>query len=196
MKPYSVACDQNREPILEILRPLLKERRSVLEIGSGTGQHAVYFGAHMPWLQWTASDVPEHHAGIRCWIDEAALSNVNGPLAIDVESHDWGVEGVDAVFSANTAHIMAETAVTAMLQGVGRILGSGGLFVLYGPFRYRGRHTSESNLQFDDWLRRRDPDSGVRDFERLNELADQNGMTLLDDHAMPANNRTLVWRVD
>ncbi len=193
-KPYSEACDQNREPILAVIAPLFADRAAVLEIGSGTGQHAVFFAARLPQLRWHASDLAEHHPGIRLWLEEAGLANLSGPIALDVLDADWQVPEVDAVFSANTAHIMSAGAVAAMFAGVGRTLPAGGLFVLYGPFNYDRSYTSESNARFDAWLKARDPASGIRDFEDLDALAAANGMRLLRDFGMPANNRTLCWR--
>jgi cyclopropane fatty-acyl-phospholipid synthase-like methyltransferase len=194
MKPYAEACEQNKEPILALLREVLADARTVLEIGSGTGQHAVHFGRALPHLTWITSDLPAHHAGIRAWVEEAGLPNVLAPLALDVAQQPWPVPPVDAVFSANTAHIMAWPQVERLFAGVGRVLVPGGVFCLYGPFSYGGRHTAESNARFDRWLRLRDAASGVRDFEALDRLATAAGLALLHDQEMPVNNRTLVWR--
>lgn len=193
-KPYAESCEQNRAPIFEVLRPLLADRRAVLEIGSGTGQHAVYFGAELPHLTWYTSDRAENFPGIRLWIDEAALPNVRTPLVLDVAQAAWPTLTIDAVFSANTTHIMHWPEVQALFAGVGRILPAGGLFVLYGPFNYDQRFTSESNARFDAWLKARDPASGVRDAGDLTRLAAAAGMTLQHDYAMPANNRILCWQ--
>lgn len=193
-KPYAESCDQNRAPILSVIRPLLAPRRAVLEIGSGTGQHAVAFAAEMPHLVWYTSDRPENHAGIRLWLEEAGLTNVNSPLALDVMQQDWPVVDVDAVFTANTAHIMHWPAVQAMFAGVGRLLPPGGDFLIYGPFNYHRSYTSDSNAQFDQWLKARDPLSGIRDMEDLEEQAAQAGMELKQDYTMPANNRILHWQ--
>ena len=193
-KPCSEACLNNREPILRIIEPLLEDCATVLEIGSGTGQHAVHFAAHLPHLTWLTSDLPANHTGINAWLEEAGLANLPPPLALDVRSENWHVGPVDAIFSANSAHIMDEPAVAAMIEGVGRVLRAGGPLLLYGPFRYQGRHTSDSNREFDRWLRQRDPRMGVRDLDWLEVLARDAGLTLENDVAMPANNRTLVWR--
>ncbi|WP_293648849.1 DUF938 domain-containing protein [Thiolapillus sp.] len=194
MKPYAESCDQNRDPILEQLRPLLVAASTVLEIGSGTGQHAVYFSTHLPHLHWQPSDRGENLPGIRLWCAEAGLANLKAPLELDVTRQPWPAIETDAVFSANTAHIMAWPQVEAMMEGIGKLLPDGGVFLLYGPFNYNGRYTSDSNRRFDGWLKARDPLSGVRDFESLDELAGQVGMHLQDDIAMPANNRILCWR--
>ena len=194
MKPYSESCDQNRDPIFSIIEPLFRGRRSVLEIGSGTGQHAVHFAAKMPHLTWHTSDLPENHAGIRAWLDEAALPNISGPVALDVSSRPWPDLETDAVFSANTVHIMHWKEVVALFAGVGDLLGRDGLFCLYGPFNYGGNYTSESNARFDEWLHARDPLSGIRDFDDLDRLAGTSGLQIEHDYAMPANNRLLCWR--
>lgn len=192
-KPYSESCDQNKAPILAVLRKVFADTQQVLEIGSGTGQHAVYFGDHLPHVQWQTSDLAVYHAGINAWLAEAA-PNVRPPLALDVCCDAWPVDKVDAIFSANTTHIMSWRAVTAMFAGIGRILAPNGVFVLYGPFNYGGGYTSESNARFDAWLKARDPLSGIRHFEEIDTLARAQGLTLWEDIEMPVNNRTLVWR--
>ena len=194
MKPYSEACERNRAPILEILREVFADRSSVLEIGSGSGQHAVYFGAGLPHLTWQTSDVPDNHAGIKAWVEEARLPNVLPPLALDVNSDDWPRQRYDAVFSANTLHIVAWQEAGRMFSGIGRILAPGGILAIYGPFNYGGRYTSDSNARFDEWLKARDPASGIRDFENVDALAGSYGFRLERDSPMPANNRTLIWR--
>ncbi len=196
-KPFAEACEQNKAPILEVLRQAFATCTCILEIGSGTGQHAVHFARHLPHLQWHTTDVAAHLPGIRLWLAEAGLANLHGPLTLDVRQPDWpSVPDVDGVFSANTTHIMDWPAVEQLFAGIGRCLGEGGVFCLYGPFNYGGRYTSESNARFDQWLRQRDPASGIRDFEALDALARAAGLSLIDDHAMPANNRTLVWGKD
>ncbi|WP_457666936.1 DUF938 domain-containing protein [Thiolapillus sp.] len=194
MKPYAESCDQNRDPILDVLRPLLASCSTVLEIGSGTGQHAVYFSRHMPHLHWQPSDRGENMPGIHLWREEAGLANLEAPVELDVTQKTWPAIGADAVFSANTAHIMSWPQVKAMIEGIGQLLPDQGLFLLYGPFNYDGQYTSDSNRRFDGWLKARDPLSGIRDFTALDVLATQAGMYLQDDIAMPANNRILCWR--
>ncbi|HMT92799.1 DUF938 domain-containing protein [uncultured Thiothrix sp.] len=194
MKPYAASCDENREPILVVLNDLLHDYQSLLEIGSGTGQHAVYFGEQFPRLTWQTSDQLEYHAGIKAWLQDAKLANVLDPLLLDVRQVTWPNLTVDAVFSANTLHIMSWEAVQACFAGVGRLLISNGLFIVYGPFNYAGQFTSTSNARFDQWLKQRDPDSGIRNFEDLNLLAAKAGMELQADYEMPVNNRILVWR--
>lgn len=193
-KPFSPACERNRGPILGVLRGHLGNARRVLEVGSGTGQHAVHFAAAMPWLAWQASDRAENLPGIQAWLDGAGLPNTPAPLELDVDRWPALADGpFDAVFSANTLHIMGWVQVQAFFAGAGAVLAPGGMLVVYGPFNYGGRHTSDSNREFDAWLRARDPASGIRDFEAVDALALAQGLRLEDDLAMPANNRCLVW---
>lgn len=196
-KPYSPACDENKAPILAVLMPLFADRRHVLEIGAGTGQHAVHFAPALAHLTWQASDISAHLPGIGRWLAEADLPNLPPAVELDVDGA-WPepdpTAPVDAVYSANTAHIMAWAQVERMLAGVGALLPAGAPFALYGPFRNGGRHTSQSNADFDRMLRARDPLSGVRDLDDLIPVAQAAGLALEDDIAMPVNNRTLVWR--
>lgn len=192
-KLYSAACDNNRQPILSIIENLFVNCKSVLEIGSGTGQHAAYFAEKLPHLIWHCSDLDENHPGIMQWLDEAGLSNTPPPLTLDVTRLPWPALKVDAVFSANAVHIMAWEAVKPMISGVGQLLTTNGLLVLYGPFNYNNTYTSESNARFDIWLKERDPESGIRNFEDVEQLANAANMHLQDDFAMPANNRILCW---
>lgn len=193
MKPFAESCEDNKHPILDVLRIEFASVTRVLEIGSGTGQHAVFFAEQLPHLLWQTSDVAEYHPGINAWLDEAQLENVRPPLALDVRRDAWPRAAFDGVFSANTTHIMGWPEVAAMFAGIGSVLEQNGRFCLYGPFNYGGKFTSESNARFDQWLKARDPKSGVRNFEDLDRLAKAAGMRLLQDYAMPANNHTLVW---
>ncbi|MCU0809768.1 MAG: class I SAM-dependent methyltransferase [Thiobacillaceae bacterium] len=193
-KPFSESSAENREPILAVLREVFADCRKVLEIGSGTGQHAVYFGAELSHLSWQTADLPQHHAGIQMWREEAALPNVLAPIALDVNRPDWLDGRYDAVFSANTLHIVSWPEVEKLFAGVGTVLQPGGMLAIYGPFNYNGQFTSPSNARFDQWLKGRDPASGVRDFEAVDALAREQNLILQRDIAMPVNNRTLVWR--
>ncbi len=193
MKQYSEACEQNRTPILKILKDEFSNAHQVLEIGSGTGQHAVYFSQHLPHLQWQTSDLEENHASICAWLAEAEHANVLPPLLLDVCRDEWPAEQFDGIFSANTTHIMSWPAVESMFAGIGTRLDRQGRFCLYGPFNYGNQYTSSSNQNFDRWLRDRDARSGLRNFEDLDELAGMQGMILRADHEMPVNNRLLVW---
>jgi SAM-dependent methyltransferase len=192
-KPFAPACERNRDPILAVLRRHFADCRSVLEVGSGTGQHAVHFAAALPWLSWQCADLEPQLPGIRQWLDEAGLPNTLPPLALDVRG-PWPKGPYDAVFSANILHIVGWPEVEAFFAGVGRVLGAAGTLVVYGPFNANGIHTSTSNRDFDAWLKARDPRSGIRDAEAVQALAAQAGLQLIDDVEMPANNRCLVWR--
>jgi cyclopropane fatty-acyl-phospholipid synthase-like methyltransferase len=193
-KMYSAACERNREAILAVLQDVLANARNVLEIGSGTGQHAVYFGTHLPHLVWQTSDLPDNHASILAWLDEERPPNVLPPLHLDVDSDAWPARPFDAVFSANTCHIMAWEHVEAMFAGASRVIKQGGLLCIYGPFNYNGKFTSDSNALFDMSLKAQGEHMGIRDFEAVDRLAGKQGLVLVADHAMPANNRLLVWR--
>ena len=192
MKPWSEACERNRDPILAVLREHFADRRRVIEIGSGTGQHAVHFARHLPHLTWQASDVEENLPGIRLWFDEAALPNLPPPIALDVNG-PWPDERFDAAFTANTLHIMSWDEVRRLFAGLDRVLANDAVLAIYGPFNYGGKYTSASNAAFDASLKRRAPHMGIRDFEAVDELARNIGFSLVRDHPMPANNRTLVW---
>ena len=192
-KPFAPACERNKEPILAMLHPYLVNRRRVLEIGSGTGQHAVYFAPALPNTVWQTSDLEENLPGIRLWLQEAALPNLPPPLLLDVTG-EWPQQRFDAVFSANSLHIMPWSAVEQFFAGVDTVLDSDGLLAVYGPFNYHGNYTSDSNREFDGWLKQRSALSGIRDFEAVDTLANRIGLQLVDDHTMPANNRLLVWR--
>lgn len=197
-KPHAPSCDRNREPILAVLRTHLVGRRRVLEIGSGTGQHAVHFAAALPHLRWQCSDRAEHLPGIALWLDDAALPNTPPPVELDVARGPWpmpddGVPRFDAAFTANTLHIMGWPEVRALFAGLDRVLDAEATFVAYGPFNVGGAFTSDSNARFDALLKTRDPRSGVRDLEAVDALARGIGLTLAADIAMPAHNRCLVW---
>lgn len=194
MLAHSEACERNKDPILAVLRGALEVSRSVLEVGSGTGQHAVHFARHLPHLSWQPS---ERRAELEALAERVRLEgppNLLPPVELDVRRLPWRVGTFDAVFSANTLHIMDWEAVGDFFRGVGAVLGTAGVLCVYGPFRYQGAYTSDSNAEFDRFLRNRDATSGIRDFEALEPLASGLGLTLAADHAMPANNQTLVWR--
>jgi cyclopropane fatty-acyl-phospholipid synthase-like methyltransferase len=193
-KPFSSACERNRDPIFAVLRAHYADRQRVLEIGSGTGQHAVYFAAAMPQLVWQTSDRAEHLPGIQQWLDDAALPNTPTPLAVDVAATAWPREPFDAVFSANTLHIMSWAEVEALFAALPSATTADAKLAIYGPFNYGGKYTSDSNAEFDAALKARAPHMGIRDFEAVDALAHAAGFGLIDDVAMPANNRTLVWR--
>lgn len=194
-QPFSPASERNRDPILAVLKPHFADRRRVLEIGSGTGQHAVYFAAAMPHLRWQCSDRPAYLPGIRQWLAEAALPNTPEPLTLDAND-DWGSlnQRFDAVFSANTLHIMSWAEVERCFAQLPLVLEANAKLAVYGPFNYDGKFTSASNAAFDATLKADKPHRGIRDFEAVNALAGAIGFRLLQDAAMPANNRCLVWQ--
>ncbi|MCK5918474.1 MAG: DUF938 domain-containing protein [Cocleimonas sp.] len=193
-KPFAGSCEQNQDPILNVIQPLLKECQSVLEIGSGTGQHAVYFAGKMPHLHWQTSDRVENHQGINAWLQETHNANIYPPLTLDVSKDPFPKQPFDAIFSANTLHIMSKNDVSAFFQNITTCMKAGSILLAYGPFNYNGEYTSDSNAQFDRWLTSRDINSGIKDIEWLNELADAIGLERVDDYAMPANNRMLYWK--
>ena len=190
--PFSEACERNKEPILAALRGHFAAATRVLEIGSGTGQHALHFAAALPQLRWQTSEMPGHCDAVRAWLAAHPQPNVLAPVELDVRGA-WPAGPFDAIFSANTLHIMGWEGVRALFRGVASCLARGGVLAIYGPFNYDGRYTSASNAAFDEWLRARDPASGIRDHEAVDALARGAGLSPVADHAMPANNRLLVW---
>ncbi len=192
-KPYAESCEKNKDQILAVLKDIFADRKRVLEIASGTGQHAVYFGRELPHLIWQPSEQAQNLAGIQAWLDEAQLPNVLPPLALNVNDAHWPSISVDAIFNANTVHIISWPEVERMFAHIARVIEPGGYVCFYGAYNYGGKFTSESNASFDAWLKSRDPKSGVRDFEAVNRLAASHGLELLRDIEMPSNNRILVW---
>lgn len=192
-KPDAAACARNREPILDVLRDHFADRRTVLEIGSGTGQHAIFFAAELPRLSWQASDRAENLAGIQSWLDEAELPNTPAPIPLDV-NEAWPAARFDAAFGANILHIMSWREVERLFACLPGIMARDFKLVVYGPFNYGGRFTSASNAAFDGWLKEQGAHQGLRDFDAVNALAEQSGLNLVEDRAMPSNNRCLVWR--
>ncbi len=192
-KPWSPACERNTAPILAVLQKHFADRNNVLEIGSGTGQHAVAFAAALPHLQWQCSDVAGNLPGIRLWLDDAALPNTPAPLQLDVND-GLPAARFDAVFSANTLHIMHWPEVLKLFAVLPFAMAEDALLVVYGPFNYGGKFTSASNADFDASLRATDPGRGIRDFEAVNALAKTAGLVLKEDLALPSNNRCIVWQ--
>jgi cyclopropane fatty-acyl-phospholipid synthase-like methyltransferase len=190
----SEACERNKGPILRVLTEAFAQSRVVLEVGSGTGQHAVHFATHLPHLVWQPSDTKEYLAGLREHLALAGLANLRAAIELDVRRQPWPLDPVDALFTANTLHIMGWSAVRDLFRGVATVLTASGTLCIYGPFRYGGRYTSPSNAEFDRFLQARDPESGIRDFASVNALASEAGLELEADHSMPANNQLLVWR--
>ena len=194
MLPHSDACERNKGPILDVLREAFEGCKSILEIGSGTGQHAVHFSIEMPWLVWQPSERAEEMPGLRKRIVYEGPQNLRAPVELDVTQTPWDVRRMDGIFTANTLHIMGWSQVEALFTNLPVILKSGAVLAIYGPFRYAGQYTSASNASFDEMLRARDPASGIRDFEAVDALAHDIGFALQADHRMPANNQTLVWK--
>ncbi len=197
IKPFSQACENNRDPILAVLRRILPAEKGVnlLEIGSGTGQHGVYFSQVLPYVQWYTSDLVEHHDGINRWIDESHGGNLHRPVELDVTSPVWGLaqpEKIDCVYSANTCHIMPWQAVEKMFVGFSQLINLS-IIALYGPLKFNGAFTTPSNANFDSWLKQRAEYQGIRDFEKILALAEAAGFTLTEKSDLPANNHLLVF---
>jgi len=192
--PFAESCEQNKQVILDVLRKEFADVSDVLEIGSGTGQHAVHFARYLPHLNWQCSDRAENIPGINAWLGEAGLTNTPTPLTLDVLHDTWPSYPYPALFSANAVHIMPWQAVEAMFAGMQACLAETAVVCLYGPFNYNGSYTSDSNARFDQWLKQRNLQSGIRDFEKLDALARLAGLSLQHDYEMPANNRILAWR--
>jgi cyclopropane fatty-acyl-phospholipid synthase-like methyltransferase len=190
----SDAAERNKEPILQVVAPVLSQTHRVLEIGSGTGAHALLFSARLPHLSWQPSDTGDYLPALRERLRREGGANLLLVVELDVRRHPWPVSEVDAIYSANTLHIMSWSSVHDFFKGVGHALTRPGLLCIYGPFRYGARYTSDSNAKFDEFLQHRDPDSGLRDAYEVDRLAREQGLELMADHAMPANNQLRVWR--
>lgn len=193
-KPYSAACANNSDAILHELSRLLLTTQSVLEIGSGTGQHAAYFASNLKRLVWQTSDVVDNHEGINCWVSDSNLTNLLAPIAFDVTEEIRLDTKYDAIFMANTLHIMSWSVAKKCIETASKNLNANGLLIVYGPFNYNGEFTSDSNKQFDQYLKESNSERGIRDFEKINKIAKTFGFTQKEDNEMPANNRLLVWQ--
>lgn len=195
-KPFSQACENNKRPILDILTGVFARTKHVLEIGSGSGQHAVFFAHNLAHLTWQTSDLPINHNGINLWLDESAVANVQRPIALDLNK-SWPMARqhlhVDAVYTANTLHIISWPLVVKFFEGIAQNVPVGASICIYGPFKYQGKFTSKSNANFDQWLKERDSHSGIRDIEAILLLAHSADLNLIQDHVMPANNQLLVF---
>ncbi|MGR6034330.1 MAG: DUF938 domain-containing protein [Candidatus Nitrosoglobus sp.] len=194
MKNFSQACENNKKPILEILKVVLRDCSDVLEVGSGSGQHAVYFGEHLSHLKWQTTELSTAIGILKDNLSTNLPKNVLMPIELDVNQHPWPIESASSIFSANTLHILAWRDVKQFFKGSGAILKQNGLLCVYGPFRYQGNYTSASNADFDSWLKARNFESGIRDFEDINSLAQEQGLELQNDYSMPANNQLLIWQ--
>jgi hypothetical protein len=195
--PFAPACERNKQPILEVLQRILPATGSVLEIGSGTGQHVVHFAAHLPGLTWQPSEQAGYLAGLQRRLDAEAGANVLPAIELDVAglwARQWPGHGFAAAISANTAHIMSWPEVICMFDGVAAVLQAGGVFSLYGPFNVNGQFTAPSNQQFDQDLRSRAGHMGLRDVAELEKLGSERHLHLEQRISMPANNLVLVFR--
>jgi len=191
-KPFSQACENNKGPILQVINTVFCQPATVWEIGSGTGQHACYFAEHLPHLEWQPTDRSENIAGIRLWQEQAKLTNLKPPLTLDVTDAAWPCNAIDALFTANTLHIMSWDEVQTCFDRLAGHLNPKAFICIYGPFNYNGAYTSDSNAAFDQWLKSRNRTSGIKHFEDIMALSTSSGFSLLNDIAMPANNRLLV----
>jgi cyclopropane fatty-acyl-phospholipid synthase-like methyltransferase len=191
--PFSQACENNKTHILKVLEKHLTSSASIVEIGGGTGQHALFFANNLPHLSWQATDLAENIEPLNKRILTAENLSLPVALELDVTQENWPCVNPSHFFTANSLHIMSESSVRKLFAGVGKYLSPGGLLFVYGPFRYQGEFTSKSNAQFDLWLKVRDPARGIRDFETVNELARAEGLILKEDNSMPANNQLIVW---
>jgi len=195
-KPFSQSCEKNKQPILDILTTVFSDTKNVLEIGSGTGQHAVFFAPQLKHLHWQTSDLAVNHPGINLWLDENGCENIGRPIEIDLNKkwvNDNQPLQVDALYTANTLHIISWPLVVKFFDGIAKNLPSKAQICIYGPFKYQGEFTSESNASFDQWLKDKDINSGIRDIEDILLLAESAGLNLIKDHTMPANNRLLAF---
>jgi len=192
-KPFSQACENNKDPILSVLKRVFDGPCEILGIGSGTGQHAVYFAEYLPHVMWQPSDLAIYLPGIGSWLEEARLENIKPPMFLDINQKPWPVSEIDAVFTANTLHIMSWDSVQVFIESLGKLMSPGAIFCCYGPFNVGGTYTSESNALFDVWLKKQNPLSAIRDLEAVISLASDAGIKLNEDIEMPANNKLLIW---
>jgi len=193
--PFSQACENNKAAILSVLSRVFSASQSILEVGSGTGQHATFFASELAHLRWVPTETAENLAVLLPRWSEYTGDNLAPAEVLDVRQKPWPQLDIDGVFTANTLHIMGMDAVSDFFSGLGTVLEAGTHLAIYGPFNYRGSYSSASNAQFDQWLAARNPESAIRDFERVDQLARDIGMQLIEDNDMPANNRLLVWRM-
>lgn len=192
--PYSAAAERNKEPILKVLKEVIRrQHKRLLEIGAGTGQHAIYLAPFFPHLEWTPTELPENLSPLARRVHEIKIPNIRQPHAFEVGQDDFPIQTYDVVFTANTFHIMHWKECKSLIKLLSIRLSEGGKVVIYGPFNYNGQFTSPSNEEFDKSLREKDPLSGIRSFEDVNKAMIKHGFELVEDYEMPANNRTLVF---
>ncbi|MFK8067106.1 MAG: DUF938 domain-containing protein [Gammaproteobacteria bacterium] len=193
-KPFSQACENNKKFILEVLERIFSDPCIMIEVGSGTGQHAIYFAEKLPHITWQPTDQAENLNGIEQWITETDLSNISPPVKLNVRDDPWPFLEIEACFTANTLHIMSWPEVEILFSHLGKYLLPNAKFCCYGPFNKNGSYTSESNARFDDWLKQRNPLSAIRHLEDLISLAEINRLKLIEEITMPANNLCLVFQ--
>lgn len=193
-KPFSAAAERNHKPIAAVLGQILTGRGLILEIGSGTGQHAAYLAKDFPAYQWQPTDLPENLDGINEWAAGSGASNILPAIALDLSKDEWPVGQCEVLVCMNTIHIVSWRLVENLFRGTGKVLKPGGVMYVYGPFEYSDRPLEPTNAEFNEWLKMRDPKSGIRKFDEVNRLAQENGLVLEGDEAMPANNRSIWWR--
>ena len=195
MHYFSQSCERNQKPILEVLSPWFSSYSQVLEIGSYSGQHAIYFCQQKANLKWQPTDTAEHIEGLTENIANAKQHNCLLPFVLDVtKKQHWPEKEFDMVFTANSLHIMSWRNVEALLKSVKKVCRKDGIFAVYGPFKYNGEYTSPSNAEFQKWLTSRSIYSGIRDFEAVEQILELEGFKLIHDHKMPANNQLIVWQ--
>ena len=193
MKRFADACDRNQTPILEVLKEILPDAGKVLEIGSGTGQHAAYFSRSLSHLVWQPSDLAEALPSIEAWREESCAPNLGPAIVIDLLGNNEDLSRVDAIVCINVIHIVAWPAVERLFNIAANILNPKGILYFYGPYRYPDRTLEPSNVAFDLWLKERNPVSGIRDYAAVESLAESHGFTLGGDRSMPSNNRSIWW---
>ena len=191
--PFSQACEKNKEPILKVLKEYVSDQESLLEIAGGTGQHGEFFAKSFPNIVWQTSDLPDAVTDLNLRISEANLQNLPRALTLDVNDPNWNVKKYELLFTANSLHIMSEESVENFFSRIPDALQQSALVFIYGPFKYDGKFTTESNAEFDEWLKEKDRRSGIRDFEVISELAISAGFSFVADVQMPSNNQLLVF---
>ena len=193
-KPFAPSCERNQSVILDVLQSIITvDDKHLLEIGSGTGQHAVFMAPHFSHLQWHTADLKQNHVGINMWLEEAKLDNISAPIVYESGKSDFPDIDVDIVFTTNTLHIMSWQNVKNLIKQMGENLKTGSKIIIYGPFNYNGQFTSGSNAKFDVWLKEQEPHRGIRNFEDIVQLMTDVGIDLKQDIEMPANNRILYF---
>ena len=194
MERYSPAAEKNKTPILEVFRERLAPTARVLEVGSGAGQHALHFTDALPELRWQPTEHPAVMSALEANLGAAARDAILPPLALDLATDSWPTGPFDAVYAANVMHIVSVPLGEVLIRGAASVLREGGQLLLYGPYKFGGTFTTESNAEFDQWLKARDPRSGVREFEAVARVAETAGLELVDNRAMPSNNQLLCFR--